>query len=63
MNEHLPIHVHVTRGNGEARIILEPVIELDEVYEFKPGEIKQILEIVQENREYLIGKWHETFDR
>lgn len=63
MNEHLPVHIHVTKGDGEARIILEPDIELDQAHEFKPTELKQILAIVQENREYLISKWHETFDR
>lgn len=28
-NDHLPIHVHVTKGDAEARIILEPEIRLD----------------------------------
>lgn len=63
MNEHLPIHVHITKGDGEARVILEPEIELDEAYSFKAKELKELLAITEEHHQYLIGKWHEIFDK
>jgi hypothetical protein len=63
MNEHLPRHIHVSKGGGEARIILEPEIEIDSVYDFKANEVRQILKIINENYEFLIDKWNETFDQ
>lgn len=40
-NEHEPIHVHVTKGDSEAKIILEPEVKLDRNRGFKPTELKR----------------------
>lgn len=61
-NEHGPVHIHVSKGGAEARIILKPSIEIDNNYNFKPKELKQILAIIQENYQLIIDKWNETFD-
>jgi hypothetical protein len=62
-NEHLPRHVHVAKGEGEARILLEPEIDIDNFFQFKTQELRRILEITLENHTYLIEKWDETFDQ
>jgi len=62
MNEHLPIHVHVSKGEAKGRIILEPTIDFHRNHGFKPSEVKKIVEIVVANYDYIIDKWHETFD-
>lgn len=62
-NEHLPIHIHVKKGGAKAKVILVPSIVLDKNYGFKPSEVSKFIEIIVENSEYLIEKWHETFDQ
>ncbi|MBV6645924.1 MAG: DUF4160 domain-containing protein [Cyclobacteriaceae bacterium] len=61
-NEHLPIHIHVKKAEAAAKLVLEPEILLEKNYGFKPAEVSKIVEIVVEHYEYLIEKWHETFD-
>jgi len=62
MNEHLPIHVHVTKGGGRGRILLQPSIHFHRNFGFKPSEVNKIVEIVVENYDLIIDKWNETFD-
>ncbi|MEM6261826.1 MAG: DUF4160 domain-containing protein [Bacteroidota bacterium] len=60
--EHLPIHVHVAKGGAEAKVHLEPTVVVIKNYGFTPREMKKIMKVIRENRNYLIQKWHETFD-
>lgn len=62
-NEHLPIHVHVTKGDAEAKIIMEPEIQLEWNRGFKPNEVKKILSIAQNFADDIVAAWHEYFDR
>lgn len=55
-----PVHIHVSKGNGYAKIWLEPV-ESHYFYGFKSQEQRQIILIVQENIEQFKIKWHEYF--
>ena len=52
--EREPIHVHVTKGDAEARFVLEPEIELTNSSGFKPHELAIAEKIVGDNREYVI---------
>jgi hypothetical protein len=61
LNEHEPIHVHVKKGDSKAKIILVPEILIDKNHGFKLQEMKNIIEIIEENYFYLIDKWNETF--
>lgn len=60
-NDHLPIHVHVTKGDAEARIILEPEIKLDWNRGFKANEIKKIMTIAETFSEELKVAWIDYF--
>lgn len=53
-----PSHIHVEKAEASAKLWLEPV-EDEYFYGFKPKEIKEIREIVNENAELLITKWNE----
>lgn len=56
-----PPHVHVRGGGQDAKIWLSPSIMLGESYGFTSGELKRILNVVQENKAELLRAWHEHF--
>ena len=63
MNEHLPIHIHVSKAGCKAKLELIPEIKMITNQVFKVKEIIEIIEITSENCDYLIQKWHETFNQ
>ena len=60
--EHLPIHIHVKKGGARARIVLEPIIEVDKNYGLTPSQMRTVIQLIEQHYEYLIQQWHETFD-
>lgn len=52
-------HVHVGKKGIDhfCKIWLEPNVELAEAGDLTPAQIKQILEIVQEQRDELLKQW------
>lgn len=60
-NEHTPIHVHISRGEGEAKYEIES-LNLVYNYGFKPSELKMIESLLEENKAIIINRWHEYFD-
>lgn len=58
-----PIHMHVTKGDGYAKVWLEPEIDWAFCYGFKVKEKRAILRIAKENKEILIQKWNEYFSK
>lgn len=61
-NDHEPIHVHVSSGDGEARFQLEP-IQLIENKGLKPKELKIAELAIEENKEVIKERWNEFFGR
>lgn len=57
-NEHLPIHIHVRNGDGEAKFEVEN-IRLITNRGIKNKDIKMAEAIIEENREIIIAKWKE----
>jgi hypothetical protein len=57
-NDHPPPHIHVKHAEGGGKINLEPV-EWVEHFELNQRQRREILEIVVENRDYLLEKWQE----
>ncbi len=59
-NEHEPMHIHVMKGEGFAKINLN---DLKVVHNFlKPKDLKIALAIVSEHRDEFERRWHEWFD-
>jgi hypothetical protein len=63
MNEHLPVHIHVTKADGIAKFVLVPEIELSYSQGFKIGEIREIVSIIKDNYSFIVQKWYETFNQ
>jgi hypothetical protein len=60
-NDHLPVHVHVRFGGGEAVFEVERGIELRESQGLKLRELAKAEELATEHRALIIQKWHEYF--
>lgn len=59
-NDHDPIHVHVSNGDGEARFQITP-LQLIENRGLKARELKYAEAAIEENREVIIERWTEYF--
>lgn len=62
-NEHMPIHVHVRRGGGEAVFNVEPTVELRESQGLKVQELAKAESLAIEHRQLIIERWHEHLNR
>lgn len=60
-NDHEPIHIHIYKGDAEAKYNVVPEVELVDNYGFKNSELKLIESIVEENKEIIIARWTEFF--
>jgi len=58
-----PAHIHITKGNGNAKFWLEPNIEEEYSYGFTVRERRDIRILVKENLEILKSKWYEYFEK
>jgi hypothetical protein len=58
-NDHLPIHVHVRHGGGEAVFNVEPLVELRESIGLKVRELAKAEELAKQHRVLIIQKWNE----
>ena len=56
-----PVHIHVTKGNGNAKIWLQPGVKEEYSYNFTVRERRDIRKIVSENLSTLIKGWNEHF--
>jgi hypothetical protein len=60
-NEHLPIHVHVSKGNSYAKINLQDINVVES--HMKPSELKRSLEIIAEHQTDFVRKWNGFFNK
>lgn len=62
-NEHLPPHVHVLKGGGEAVFIIDPEVELREAAGMKVRQLARAEELAKENQEIILKAWNEHLNR
>lgn len=55
-----PPHVHVESGSKYAKFWLQPVA-LAVSYDYSSRELREVREIVVENRQQFLRRWHEHF--
>lgn len=60
-DEHLPVHIHVEKGDSYLRLELE-TFKVTRRYKLAKNDEKKILAIVKEHQEKLIGAWNEYFN-
>jgi hypothetical protein len=56
-----PAHVHVEKGDAEAKIWLEPTMAVAYFRGFNSGEQNDIMDITAENLKSFLNKWYEYF--
>lgn len=61
-NDHDPIHVHVAKGDSEAKYEVE-TLNLIENFGFKRNELRLIESIIDENKEIIIERWNDYFKK
>lgn len=60
-NDHEPIHVHVVKGDIQAKFSIDPVA-LVENHGLKPSEIKMAESVIEENVEIIAEHWNKFFN-
>ena len=60
-NDHLPIHIHVSVDDSEARFQVSPEIKLVENRGLKPRELRWAEMAIEENKEIIVVRWEEHF--
>ncbi len=55
------VHIHVMHPDGEAKIWIEPEIEMHSSYGLSPVEINEIIKFVKEHRDEITERWYRHF--
>jgi len=56
-----PIHVHVRKGECVAKFWVAPTVSLADSYGFDSSELRELLDVVEKNKEMIERCWHEYF--
>ena len=59
-NDHEPVHIHIRRGDCEAKFNVRPV-RLVNNHGFKKNELSLIESLVEENADIITERWQEFF--
>lgn len=62
MDEHEPIHVHVSYGGKKAKIELLPTVRVVYNYGLKEQILKKAVATCENYCEEFIAEWHKRFD-
>jgi Domain of unknown function (DUF4160) len=57
-----PPHIHVRQAGSEAKLWLRPGLPEAYNYGFSTGELREIRELIEANREQIETSWNEFFD-
>lgn len=60
-DEHLPLHIHVEKGDGYMRVELD-TFKVTKRYKLSKTDERKIITIIQEHQQKLIGAWNEYFN-
>lgn len=56
-----PVHIHVRNGSKEAKLWLRPEPSVASSHGFDARELREVLTIVEQQRELIERKWNEYF--
>lgn len=56
--DHLPVHLHVVKGDATAKIQVDPEIKVIENKGLKPKEIATALDLVEKFHEEIMDMWN-----
>ena len=57
------MHIHVASPDGEAKVWLDPRVELAEKVSLSPRELSKLLQIIEEHEQQIRDAWHDHFGR
>jgi len=60
-NPREPAHIHVLKGEGEAKFWLQPDVVLADSHGFSRRDLTELARIVEARREEIERAWHEHF--
>ena len=58
-----PQHVHISKGDGYAKVWLEPSVEVQYFYNYKARQQREILSIIEQNEDLLKDAWNDFFGK
>lgn len=58
-----PLHIHVRKGENVAKFWLSPDISLAESYGMNSTELRELMQVANENRDRIERYWNEYFRR
>lgn len=61
-NDHDPIHVHVSNGDGEAKYRIDPITLMSN-HGLKTRDLRIAEAAIEENREVIIENWNRYFNK
>jgi hypothetical protein len=56
-----PVHIHIKKGEGEAKFWIAPTVMLAESWNMKVSELTRAQEIVTEHRQEILDFWTRHF--
>ncbi|HAM51567.1 MAG TPA: DUF4160 domain-containing protein [Nitrospiraceae bacterium] len=62
-NEEERIHIHITRGEGEAKFWIEPIVSLAVYHGLSPRKLNEIQRIVEDHKNEIIEAWQRHFGK
>jgi len=60
-NPREPLHIHVRKGEAVAKFWVVPDVSIAESYDMSPAELRELLQVVKNNRKLIERKWNEFF--
>lgn len=54
-------HIHIVSADGESKFWMEPEIEIAKNYYHSAKQIKEIEQLIKENRHAIIHAWNQYF--
>ena len=61
-DDHLPVHIHIEKGNSYARIEIA-TLKVTNKYQISSKELSKLVKLVGENQQLLKGAWDEYFSQ
>ena len=58
-----PVHIHISKGDADGKIWLQPSLSVAYFYGFSNTEQKEIIEITIANYKLFKTKWNEYFSK
>lgn len=56
-----PLHIHVRRGEAVAKFWLEPDVTLAESFGMSSSELRELMDIAEQNKKLIKRYWNEYF--